>query len=75
MKYHRRHVSFAISLVFSLVVVNDAHAYLDPGTGSLILQLVVGAVLFACLTVKYYWTKVKTIMRNILWKENMNKGG
>ena len=35
-----------------------AHAYLDPGTGSMIIQMVVGAVAVAGVTLKVYWQKI-----------------
>ncbi len=35
-------------------------AYLDPGTGSLIAQAVVGTVVAAGLALKVYWFKVKS---------------
>ena len=38
-----------------------AHAYLDPGTGSLILQLVLGGVAGALVVVKLYWNKLKSL--------------
>lgn len=36
-----------------------ASAYLDPGTGSMILQAVIGAVVGAMITLNLYWTKLK----------------
>lgn len=42
-----------------------AHAYLDPGTGSLILQLIIGGAIAAAATVRLYWTRVKDIARRL----------
>lgn len=47
--------------MYSLLAPNDAHAYLDPGTGSMIIQIVAGAVLGATLTVKMWWFRVKAL--------------
>ena len=33
-------------------------AYLDPGSGSLVLQMLVGGVAAAFFTIKTYWTKI-----------------
>lgn len=38
-----------------LLVVPDAQAYLDPGSGSAILQGVLGALAAIALTLKLYW--------------------
>ena len=36
-----------------------AAAYLDPGTGSFVIQCIVGGVLAAAFTVKQYWLAIK----------------
>ena len=36
-------------------------AYLDPGSGSYLLQLLVAAVLGAALAVRLYWGRIKSI--------------
>ena len=38
---------------------SPAHAYLDPGTGSIILQAILGFIAASIATVSFYWTKVK----------------
>ncbi len=35
-------------------------AYLDPGSGSLILQIVIGALAAFFFAVKAYWLKIKS---------------
>jgi len=44
----------------------DASAYLDPGTGSYIFQIIVAGILGALFTVKLYWNKIKTFVRSSL---------
>ena len=41
-----------------------AHAYLDPGTGSYILQLAAAGILASMFTLRMYWTKVKDWFRS-----------
>ena len=36
----------------------DAYAYLDPGTGSMLLQLIIAGVLGLTFTVKLYWRRM-----------------
>ena len=40
-------------------------AYLDPGTGSVILQAVVGGVAAAAVTARMWWGRVKDFFRKI----------
>jgi len=42
-----------------------AHAYLDPGSGSYVLQLVIAALLGAALTIKLYWKRIKALMSDL----------
>ncbi len=48
-------------LVFSMTfnLSNEAWAYLDPGTGSMVLQLLLGGVAGVVVVVKLYWEKIK----------------
>lgn len=41
--------------VFLLVSAGNAHAYLDPGTGSAILQGILGALAAIAVALKLYW--------------------
>lgn len=52
---HSRHL-----LVLTIIVVfaSPASAYIDPGAGSLILQLVLGGLAGLALTLKLYWRKL-----------------
>jgi hypothetical protein len=44
---------------FGELFVSDAFAYIDPGTGSMILQSLIGALVGAGIILKVYWTKIK----------------
>lgn len=39
-----------------------AHAYLDPGTGSMILQGIIGAVVGGLIALKLYWSRLKEFL-------------
>lgn len=43
----------------SFMATGQAHAYLDPGTGSIILQGLIGAVVGGLFVVKMQWARVK----------------
>ena len=38
-------------------------AYLDPGTGSMLVQLLVGGVAAAAVAVKLYWYRILRLLR------------
>ena len=39
--------------------MNNAYAYIDPGTSSMLLQVIVGALVGVGITIKVYWEKIK----------------
>ena len=47
-----------LSLISSLFIP-EAYAYIDPGTGSLVLQVIVGALVGVGITLKIYWYQFK----------------
>jgi hydrogenase-4 membrane subunit HyfE len=54
------------SVLTSVVFISQsAAAYLDPGSGSFLLQLIVGALLSGLFAIKLYFRKIKKyIFRN-----------
>ena len=57
----------------TLAFVVPAHAYLDPGTGSMILQAIVGGIAVAGATLSIYWTKVKSVASRTFGKKSEKK--
>ena len=53
------------------VFAYDAHAYLDPGSGSLLIQLMIGTVLGGLYFAKLYWSKITKFILSFL-KGNIN---
>ena len=45
------------------VFPSRAHAYLDPASGSMLIQIAVGSVLSLAAIVKLYWRKIKSLFR------------
>ena len=43
----------------SLVFAKGASAYLDPGSGSYIIQILIGTLLGGFFAIKIYWRKIK----------------
>ena len=52
-----------IAFAAAMAVHGPAHAYLDPGTGSIILQLLLGGVAGIAFVMKFYWSQFTTLFR------------
>jgi hypothetical protein len=42
-------------------------AYLDPGSGSFALQLLLAGALTSLYALKHYWTRVKAVLARAFW--------
>ncbi len=47
-----------LSAVLVLTFAREAYGYIDPGTGSLILQVIIGSLLGAAFAIKIFWRHI-----------------
>lgn len=59
----------SLIIIYLLCSVSQAHAYLDPGTGSIILQAILGFIAAVAATVSIYWEKFKSIINKVLKRD------
>ena len=59
-----------IVVVLLLLTPSRAHAYLDPGTGSYIFQLLLAALVGALFAIRIYWGRIKSFFQKLFSKEN-----
>ncbi len=48
--------------VLMMLVAVDALAYLDPGTGSMLLQVILGGIAAIGVALKLYWHKLRAAL-------------
>jgi hypothetical protein len=53
-----RHLTI-VTAILLILIPKDAWAYLDPGTGSLLLQAAGASIFAILLTFKLYWRRIK----------------
>ena len=54
-------MKFAIGFfcIFMFISIDTAFAYLDPGTGSMLLQVILGGIAAVGVAIKLYWHKLR----------------
>lgn len=63
-------ITILVALVLAcLAFPCPAYAYLDPGTGSYILQLILAALLGAAFAVKLFWKDVKAFFGKLFSRQ------
>ena len=60
--------NFIIALFCVLGWTPNAQAYFDPGTGSMVLQLLMASFLGFLFTLKTYWRKFKNFIKGFSTK-------
>ncbi len=56
----RKFALFLVLNVWLIFPASPAFAYLDPGTGSMLLQILLGGFAGAAVILKLYWFKIKS---------------
>jgi hypothetical protein len=65
----KRLLSICLLLTFAgFIFPSFAHAYLDPGTGSYIFQLIIAGLVSFGLLVKIYWKRIRALFTKIISK-------
>ena len=55
-------LKFLLLTLVLLLLANPADAYLDPGTGSMILQMVLGGIAGAAMVARLYWRRIRKVL-------------
>jgi hypothetical protein len=58
--------NFILAVVLFSFLILPVSAYLDPGTGSMIWQLLLAVFLSLLYSVHIYWQKIKNYFRNLM---------
>ncbi len=56
-------------VMISLIVPQTAFAYIDPGTGSYVLQVLIGVAFGAWFSIKVFGAKIKAFLNRIFSKD------
>jgi hypothetical protein len=52
----------AATMLILVISIAPAYAYLDPGTGSMLIQGFIAAVAAGAMVIKLYWYKIKAFL-------------
>ena len=59
--------------ISTIIFPEDAFAYLDPGTGSIILQAIIGFLAASVTAISIYWSKFKSLFSKLFKKKKEEK--
>lgn len=55
-----RQLQTALTVAATCTLATPAYAYLDPGTGSIILQAIIGAIALGAAYLSIFWSRVRS---------------
>ena len=58
------------SLFFYWIFSSTAPGYLDPGTGSYVLQIILAALLGGLVAIKIFWARIRSFFANLFQRGN-----
>lgn len=58
---------------FQITFPKRVFAYIDPGTGSYIIQILIATLLGVLFSIKLFWQRIRKFFTNIFSKDNNNK--
>ena len=58
--------------IYLILMAKNAFAYIDPGTGSYVIQIVLAVLFGSLFMLKTYWKMVKAFLGNIFSKKEKN---
>lgn len=61
---------FAILSIFLFMLPKTAHAYLDPGAGSQMFQILAASFVGGIFLIKSYWQSLKSFIDNKILKKD-----
>ena len=65
MTFGRMLTIFGLVALLQAVFAPPAHAYLDPGTGSYIFQLLLAGVVGLAFVIKVFWSRIKSFFSKL----------
>jgi len=68
MHFKRCITVFFLITLHCFLFPKNAYAYLDPGSGSYIFQLIMGVLLGGVFAVTVFWKKMKIFFKRIFYK-------
>lgn len=58
---------------FTLLLPRNTYAYLDPGTGSYIIQIVLAILTGLLFSFRFFWTKIRQVLGNLIFRNKIRR--
>jgi hypothetical protein len=66
-------IIFSTLLCVLVLFPPSAHAYIDPGTGSYILQIAIAGIAAGAIAIKMFWKRIKALFSSNRAQDNTDQ--
>ena len=73
MVLHNKAPVLLVSTLLVLIFPKHVHAYIDPGTGSYIFQVILAGILGGLFAIKLYWKKITSVFLRLFNRSKEQK--
>ena len=73
LKQYQVFLLMIIPLMIYQFSVPDVFAYIDPGTGSMIIQMIIGGLVGTGIAVKVFWYRIKSALSPSFKRNNSDE--
>ena len=73
LKQYQVFLLMIIPSIFYQFSVPDDFAYIDPGTGSVIIQMIIGGLVGTGIAVKVFWYRIKSALSPSFKRNNSDE--
>jgi len=73
MKEKIRYMMIANVTCFLLLPINSAFAYLDPGTGSMMVQALIAIFAVVSVSIGIFWRRLRSFFSRLFGRKNNRK--
>ena len=60
-------------ILFYLIYPRKVHAYIDPGTGSIMVQVLIGVLFGVLFTLKTFWKRITIFFKGLFSARSKNE--
>jgi len=69
------HLKYCLGILMELIPVERSCAYIDPGVGSTIFQLIIAIFFGGIFVVKMYWKRMNSLLLKLFSRRKNSKNG
>jgi hypothetical protein len=71
---HSKYLASISAAIIPLFLISSHKAYLDPGTGSIIIQLLIGVIVGGLVSVRIFWSKIRARFKGSFQQGKKHEG-